>query len=232
MKTGAAQLIVGLLMLGSAAMAILLKPMERLASDGPRVHLATMIPKSFHGWHTEPGQTAILINPQLSQKVDRLYDQTLSRTYRNGAGDSIMLSIAYGGNQADQSLQVHRPEFCYRSQGFHILRSTSGTITTPWRPLPVRRLVATRGPRHEPITYWITVGDEATLPGFGRKLEQLRYGLTGHIPDGMLIRISSIDPDDAKAYRQQRDFIISMLTAVAAGNPTLARRRLAHLGVL
>lgn len=232
MKPGAFHYAIGLMMIASAAAAGLLKPTHRLAEQGPRVELSEMIPRAFHDWHVEPGRTALLVSPNITHKMNQLYNQTLARTYVNNRGDAIMLSIVYGGNQADQSMQVHRPEFCYRSQGFHILENASGKLRTPWGDLPVRRLAATRGARHEPITYWITVGDHATLPGFGRKLLQLKYGLTGRIPDGMLIRISSIDADDARAYRRQREFIVSMLTAIADGDSTLARERLARLGIL
>lgn len=232
MKVESTHMVVGLIMLISAVTAVLLKPTDKLADQGSPVELAAMIPRAFQGWRVEPGHAALIVNPKLADKVDKLYNQTLARTYVDGEGDSIMLSIAYGGNQADQSLQVHRPEFCYTAQGFHITGKTSGHLKTPWGTLPVRRLVATRGARKEPITYWITVGHDATLPGIGRKLLQLKYGLTGRIPDGMLVRVSSIGGNEKRAYAQQQQFILAMFTAIADGHSGPAQRHLTQLGVL
>ncbi len=90
-----------------------------------------------------------------------------------------------------------------------------GTLPTPYGVLPVRRLIALQGNRNEPITYWIVVGDKAALPGLKQKFAQLRYGLTGKVPDGFLVRISSIDRDRQAAYQLQEEFIKSMLDAMS-----------------
>jgi EpsI family protein len=47
------------------------------------------------------------------------------------------------------------------------------------------------------------------------KLQQLKYGLTGKIPDGLLFRISSIQSDDAKAYQSQDAFTRDLLKAMS-----------------
>ena len=111
---------------------------------------------------------------------------------------------------------MHRPEFCYTAQGFQLAQNVVDRVDTPFGTLPVRRLVAVQGRRHEPLTYWITVGDRATLPGLGRKLNQIAYGLAGKVADGMLVRISSLDDDPQRAYRLQDAFIRDMLAAIAA----------------
>ena len=47
-------------------------------------------------------------------------------------------------------------------------------------------------------------------------MAQLSYGLRGQIPDGMLVRVSSIDPDAQAAYLIQQQFIVQMFRAVPA----------------
>lgn len=79
--------------------------------------------------------------------------------------------------------------------------------------LPIRRLLAINGARIEPISYWVTVGNEATQPGLGRKILQLRYGLSGKVPDGLLVRVSSID-DNPEAYKKQNQFIIELAASM------------------
>ena len=48
----------------------------------------------------------------------------------------------------------------------------------------------------------------------------------GRIPDGMLFRVSSIDGDQARAYRYQDQFVVQLLQSVS---PT-ERERLSGLG--
>jgi EpsI family protein len=99
-------------------------------------------------------------------------------------------------------------------------------MNTDFGSVPVRRLYATNSARHEPITYWITVGDKATESGAKAKLAQLRYGLSGTVPDGILVRVSSIDTDTAAAYTLQQKFVSELLRALTPQ----ARKRL--IGVI
>ena len=80
--------------------------------------------------------------------------------------------------------------------------------------MPVKRLYAVAGARNEPITYWITIGKKATLPGMEQRLQELRYGLTGMVPDGMLVRVSSIGADAPAAYALQESFINALLRSM------------------
>lgn len=43
----------------------------------------------------------------------------------------------------------------------------------------------------------------------------MSYGLSGKIPDGMLVRVSSIDIDEDNAYKIQTQFADQMLSALA-----------------
>jgi len=204
-----------LLMVSAAAMAIVLKPTRHMADDLPPLSLAAAIPQRFGEWRIDTGMVPVGNSPEVQAKLDEIYSQTLARTYANAKGEQVMLSIAYGADQSDEGSQVHRPEFCYTAQGFQLLGNIIGNLTTQYGTLPVRRLLAVQGNRNEPITYWITVGDKATLPGIRRKLNQLAYGLTGTIPDGMLVRVSSIQTDSTNAYKLQEDFIRSMLASLS-----------------
>jgi EpsI family protein len=145
----------------------------------------------------------------------------------NDGGYRIMLSLVYGTDvRARGSLQAHKPEVCYAAQGFVIQRSEAGLLATASGEIPVRRLFATMGARQEPLTYWFTVGDTAVQGKLEKRLVDLRYGLTGRIPDGMLFRVSSIDADPARAHQIQDQFINQLLQAVTPAE----RARLSGLG--
>lgn len=202
------------LMAASAAMAHLARPTVKIADSGPRVDLETLFPREFGDWRIDSRTPVILPSPELQAKLDAIYNQVLSRTYVNGNGDRIMLSVAYGGDQSDGT-NAHRPEVCYPAQGFQVLGNAVGTIDLDGRPMPVRRLQSRLGSRHEPITYWIVVGDQVVTSGMQQKLVQLRYGVRGQIPDGMLVRVSSIGADPKVGYALQEAFVNDMVRSVA-----------------
>lgn len=208
-------LLICLLMVSATATAIALKPNQRMADLLPPLSLAKAIPEQFAEWRIDASIAPVSQSADVQAKLDEIYSQTLSRTYANTSGQRIMLSIAYGADQSGDGNQVHRPEFCYTAQGFQLISNIIGDLSTQYGTLPVRRLLAVQGYRNEPITYWVTVGDKATLPGIKRKLNQLAYGLTGTVPDGMLVRVSSIDTDSVNAYKLQESFIRDLLLAMA-----------------
>lgn len=186
------------------------KPTERVAESKPPINLEAQVPEAFGDWVLDKSIVPIAPAPDVQASLDKLYSATLSRTYRNSAGQRVMLSIAYGSDQSSEATAVHRPEFCYSAQGFRVFGAGEARIALGSYDLPAQRLIAQQGQRVEPITYWITIDEEATLPGIGRKLEQLRYGLQGKIPDGMLFRISTIGIDEAAAFQVQEGFVRSL----------------------
>ena len=205
-----------LLMVSSAALAVVLKPNQRLVEELPPLKLEEAVPKSFGDWRIDTSMVPVDPSPDVQASLNAIYSQLLARTYVNSQGERVMLSIAYGADQSGDGSQVHRPEFCYTAQGFQVMANNVGTLLTQYGTLPVRRLLAVQGHRNEPITYWVTVGDKATLPGVERKLSQLAYGLTGKIPDGMLVRVSSINLQNDAAYKLQEKFIGDMLQSMDA----------------
>lgn len=206
-------LVIGLCMFAGAGLALALKPTDKLVESGPEINLETLIPGQLGDWKID--QTIVmLVSPDQQEALENVYSQTLTRTYINSAGKRIMLSLAYGGTHGE-GMQMHRPENCYPAQGFQLVTDTQAVILpTQYGELPIKRLVAAQGPRNEPITYWTVVGDQHTQFGWRMKLAQMRYTLTGVIPDGMLVRVSSIDRDETGAYEIQADFIQALLASM------------------
>lgn len=208
-------LIAALAMLAAAALALALKPTRLIADQRPQLELETLIPKHFDGWRPDASQPSLIVNPQQEALLARIYRQTLNRSYVGPGGERVMLAIAYGADQSD-AMQVHKPEVCYPAQGFQILGQAAGQLRLRHGSIPVRRLVASNGARVEPVTYWLTIGDTVAAGGLQWKLAQLKYGLSGRVPDGLLFRVSSIDADEQSAYAAQERFVVALLAALTA----------------
>ena len=192
------------------------RPKAYIADRKPKVNLETLFPKSFGQWQIDNSIIPIQPPPELQKVLDATYDSTLARTYRNAFGARIMLSVAYGRNQ-HEGMNTHRPEICYPGQGFPIVPNTARVehIELVDRRFIVTKLTAASKNRNEPITYWLVVGDRVTTYGFNHKLVALEYGLKGDIPDGMLVRFSSIDASDSNAFALQKTFIAEMLASMS-----------------
>lgn len=202
------------LMVGASIAGETLRPDYRLAEHKPAILLDKQIPESFGEWRLDTSVRPVVPDPSLQAMLDSLYSQTLARTYINAKGERVMLSVAYGSDQGNEATAVHRPEFCYSAQGFKVNVIRKESLDVHGSKVPVARVLAQLGQRVEPITYWVTLDEVATLPGLGRKLQQIRYGLKGQIPDGMLVRVSSISPALESGFAVQQRFIEQMHTAV------------------
>lgn len=218
-------LILGL-MLFSTYLAYVAKPNKKIADEMPAVSFETEVPKSFAGWESVEADSYI-IDQQQQEMINKIYSQTLSRTYVNKDGYSVMLVIAYGAQQNDSN-RLHYPEVCYPAQGFEIRAKVNDQISFPFGTLKIKKLLAKKGNRVEPITYWTILGDKVVRGSSELKLEQIRYGLQGKIPDGALIRVSSIDADLETAYKHQEQFIRDLSGAVKGSVGTHIMGNLQH----
>ena len=225
MKFPLRNILILILMLVTAGFAIAMRPPQMIADRGPAFELEAVIPHQFGDWREEAQSSNMIIDPQQQETLETIYSQTLSRTYVNQGNARVMLSIAYGRDQRDAN-QAHKPEICYPAQGFVLLNKQRGVLETPHGAISVTRVQTHMGQRYEPITYWTTVGTHVVLSGADKKLKEIRYGLKGDIPDGLLFRVSSIDTNTSSAFSVQDSFVRDLINSL---EPTL-RKRISGLG--
>lgn len=210
-------LVAASLMVGSLVFSERLKPTVHLADIKPKIVLDRLFPSTFGDWKELPSVRPVIPDPVGQAVIDATYSQTLARTYINSKGEMVMLSVAYGSDQNSEATAAHRPEFCYTGNGFNVKVEGDHLVRLGPRDLRVRHMLAVRGSQNEPVSYWVTLDEAATLPGLGRKLAQLRYGLNGQIADGMLMRVSSIDVNHDQAYALQDRFLRELYEQVPSG---------------
>jgi EpsI family protein len=217
------------LMLLAAGLAYSLSPRTKLADSNAPISLEQLIPQQFGDWRMDSTASLLVVNPQQEAFLSTIYSQTLSRTYIHTSGRRIMLSLAYGGDQSHDT-QIHKPEVCYPAQGFRITSTSKSFVSTNEGDIPVMRVVAELGNRHEPVTYWIRVGDSLVRGSIEQNLARIQLGLNGYIPDGILFRVSEISKDSPASFMLQDTFIRDVLSSISPSNRKALLGTLAKAG--
>jgi len=216
-------------MLLTAALAYAIAPTRQVSAGS--VALERMIPKRFGEW-VEQDATVEQVSPQIDGQIgesgsraDRpLYDQVLMRTYRRQSdGEMVMLALAYGRRQA-QEFKIHRPELCYYSQGYDVrFVGRSRVLLGPRFGVDSNLLLARNRARYEPVTYWIRVGDRISLSAWETRWLIFKDGISGSVPDGILVRASSViqtDAESASAFKVQKIFFADLYNSLSAAART------------
>lgn len=201
------------MMLGVAAASVVAVPTAKLADTRRSFDLEKAVPESFADWRLDRSSVPLPPSPDQQAVLDQIYDQILSRTYVNSKGERMMLSITYGSRQ-NQQLRAHRQEVCYSAQGFKITRLERVTLAVAGSKVPLTRMLATQSSRSEPVTYWFTIGDSVVLSYLDRELHQLRFALSGYVPDGYLLRISNLSKDVEASFAAHLGFADELMKHV------------------
>ena len=221
MKLNQVQVILAsIAILASAVLAEVLTPRELMARTSASLSLERVIPKQFGTWTLVPEISPVTpADPEGYVEPDpyseRIYSQEVGRGYTDGHGNIVMLLVAYGPVQ-NYRLKAHRPEMCYTAAGFRISDKTGAAISyrDGTAPIKMTRLIAERESRFEPVSYWMRVGNDIANGVVDRQLIRLKYGLRGIIPDGALVRTSTIGLPREASFKLQDQFIRDLLAAI------------------
>jgi EpsI family protein len=216
--------VLGLCMLGAAALAQRLTPKDR-SKEPLNLSLETMIPTDFGEWRPDSSLRPVAMSTDADNTLYAVYDALLGRTYINAQGQRVMLSLGYSRQQGGVQ-KPHWQEICYRSQGYTVTDITRAAQVVAGKPIPITRMLAKNGSRVEPVTYWLTLGDTVVKDRWDRLGQLLTKSLTGDSAEGFLVRISSLAAEPQAAYALHLNFAQAMLAAM----PAEQRQRLVGAG--
>jgi EpsI family protein len=193
---------------------------ELMARTSASLDLQKVIPTKFGTWTLVPSISPVTPpDPEGYVQPDKLsaklYAQEVGRGYSDGQGNIVMLLVAYGPVQ-NYRLKAHRPEICYTAQGFRVSDQFKSTLAyrDTSAPIKMTRLTAVRQTRLEPVTYWMRVGNDIATGPVESQLMRLKYGLKGMIPDGALIRVSTVGLSPDASFKLQDQFLRELLAAI------------------
>jgi EpsI family protein len=206
-------IVLGAAMAAVSAGATIVMPKPQVTSSSQIPDVDAMLPAQFGRWSIDATMLPLTVSPDVAKMLSTIYDRTVSRTYVNDRGERIMLSVAYGANQS-RALQLHKPEVCYVAQGFRISDVHTGQWQAGGLVIPTMHMVGAMGPRIEPVTYWLRIGEDIARGWLEQNRVRLKYGTRGMIPDGVLFRISNITSDTRAGFELQRQFVDELLGAM------------------
>lgn len=191
-------------------------PMMLIGKD----QLDKIIPLRIGDWTFD--STSGLVLPPPDQLARLLYDQQVARSYTSPDQLPVMLLLAYGSSQSGM-LQIHRPEICYPASGFKLTETEVTSIPLSGnRELKSRSFIANSDTRVEQVLYWTRIGDLVPTGWWSQRLAVVRSNLHGTIPDGLLVRLSTVSNDAAQAQATLKTFARAMIEAM----PMASRRML------
>ena len=195
----------------TAGTAFATMPRKRITWIG-KDQLEHVVPEQVGSWTFDTSSGVVL--PPPDQLTQLLYDQQVARSYSSPTALPIMLLMAYGSSQSGM-LQVHRPEVCYPAGGFKLTETVITRI--PLRDgfgIPVRSFVAQSDTRTEHVLYWTRIGPLLPVSWAQQRIAVMRSNLQGYVPDGLLVRLSTVAADAGQARRALELYAQTMLDAI------------------
>jgi EpsI family protein len=211
-KADRRKVLLGLLFCSAAGLAAWRQPRHRLDYLGPQ-KLENLVPKQIGRWNFVAASG--LVVPPEDQLSKTLYSQLLTRVYWDGHNPPIMLLLAQSGSQTG-FLQIHRPETCYTAGGYAISPMIPHPIQVEGKVVPANSMDATAGGPTEHVIYWTRIGDQMPVNWKQQRLAVAENNLRGIIPDAILVRVSTVNPDGATARSTIDEFVRALLAAIPA----------------
>lgn len=222
-RTMRMSVLVAVLMAGSSVVAWAVAPRNLMAQS---TVLERAVPHRFGDWSEMPNgipQMALAVNPDGQRSEEQPYDEVVMRTYSNSKGQQVMVALAYAREQR-QEVKIHRPEVCYRAQGYRSLEETRADLPARSGGIPGLRLLMDNGRRMEAVSYWTRVGKQYPRGGLETRWSILKDGFAGKVPDAILVRASSIlavQGDAVDAYQRQERFLAELVQAMRPQDATM-----------
>lgn len=201
-------LVMGGALLAVSGLAFARTPKQRYPNLSDKQYEA-LFPSAFGSWRTLPVSELVL--PPESDLANKLYQHILTRTYVDQDGVAVMFLAAYNSEQLN-NVQLHRPEICYYASGFSIDKSSAYDIAAGGNQvIPARAVTATMGSRVENILYWTRIGEDFPQSWAAQRLSMTKANLEGYLADGLLLRLSVINPNQERSLEQMSRFINDMI---------------------
>jgi EpsI family protein len=210
-------MLMGGALLGTAGFAFGRQPQE-IVAPLKKGSLEALVPNQVGPWAFETKSGLVL--PPSDALSDSLYNDIVTRVYYAPQLPPIMLLIAYSNTQ-NGTLQVHRPEVCYPASGYTLSETEIVSVGKAANiKIPSRYFRAESNARTEQVLYWTRIGTELPTSWIAQRSAVISANLHGIIPDGILVRVSTVDAQSDSAL----DGLDAFVSAFANSLTPVARK--------
>lgn len=179
----------------------------------PEGSLDDAVPSEFGSWKSQYDPT-LVVPPSEDSLTAKLYDDLLMRRYRDEeTGLEVYFLAAYGANQTDE-LQLHRPETCYPAVGLPITQRMPDSFSYGAQEIPAISLLSELPGRIEDIFYWSRLADRFPTSASEQRSVKLQLAFEGFVPDGILVRLSTIRREEQAPKTDLKLFAKALLQAM------------------
>ncbi len=185
--------IIGGGLAATAAGAYVVTP-RRVYQDLSHLDLTRLFPSSLGPWSGAPAGLDVVPD------VDGLrQEQIFSRIYSAFGHTPVMLVVSYHG-PSTSDIKAHPPEVCYAASGFAIenLQPVDLDLGAP-QPVQAQAFTGRRAERIEQVLYVTRVGRYFPRGITEERRAVLREAAQGVVADGVVFRLSSIEPSLGRA---------------------------------
>jgi EpsI family protein len=204
--------LIGTALLGIGGVAIARQPKPD-AAPVRKEALDRLVPAKVGDWAYH--DTSGLVLPPPDALSDALYSGLVTRTYISPNRMPVMLLVAYS-NVQDGMLQVHRPEVCYPAGGYRLSPTRVEQVPNGVGGGINANLFSAEGvSRTEQVLYWTRIGNLFPTSWFDQRMAVLRANLDGRIPDGILVRVSTLAPGMGAAHADLAAFAAQLVKSAS-----------------
>jgi EpsI family protein len=205
-------MLIGTALLGVGGAAIARQP-EPIAVPVRKEALDKLIPLQIGNWTYRDASGIVLPPPDALS--DALYSGLVTRSYVSPDRLPMMLLVAYS-NVQDGMLQVHRPEVCYPAGGYHLSPTQVEEVPNGVGGGISANIFSADGiSRTEQVLYWTRIGNSFPTSWLDQRMAVVRANLDGMIPDGILVRLSTLAPDMPAAQADLAAFAAQLVESAS-----------------
>ena len=117
-------------------------------------------------------------------------------------------------NRQDGMLQVHRPEVCYPVGGYMLSPTLPIVVGAPELAIPANFFTATGPDRIEQVLYFTRLGSAYPRSWAEQRIAVIEENIAGRIPDGIMLRVSVLNPRANAALDTLQSFVRDFLNTV------------------
>ncbi len=199
---------------------ILVEIKQHPAFKGQKPDLKSIIKLHPDGWKAIAGP---VVDPK---SLEYAYDEVVSQNYQHVDGKEVMVSMTWSRDGIRRA--GHPQEVCYNSSGFTVSLPRPASLLAAGNKLAVIAFSGRQGDMVQDVMYWRVTGGKHDVRLVEKYLlthhfREVAALLMGHIPDNLMVRVSSWRRESDPPSTAHIEYIQAYLAYLQSISPPTCR---------